>query len=284
MGPARACSHERFLEGEAEACQQGPALGADIAAGFALVSLAVGDQGRHVEAGAEDIAAGDGDRVDVGMKSGLLENLSTVELRFVLGHELGHVLYEHSSLPVTEMLVDSGNLQAEEAVLLLGWSRASEISADRIGLLCAGSLTAAVTALFKTASGLKGIDSDTILRSFRKQYDELQAHQQERGCMFGWARTHPLMTVRFKALEMAALDVVALRNNATGFSWNSFHALDRQIAQTLSSLENRSRPSRGMHTAAVAALRPYGAAGWLDVRCGHAGYRRVSAIGDFRNT
>lgn len=190
----------------------------------------------------------DGHRFDVVVNSGLLEDFSTDELRFVLGHELGHVLYEHSSLPVSEMLADSDNLQVEETVLLLRWSRASEISADRIGLLCAGSLTAAVTALFKTTSGLKGIDSGAILRSFRKQYDEFRAHQQERGGMYEWARTHPLMAVRFKALEMAALDVVALRNIATGFSWKSFRALDRQIAQTLNSLENPSGPSRGMRT------------------------------------
>lgn len=191
---------------------------------------------------------GDGNRFDVVVNSGLLEDFSNAELRFVLGHELGHVLFEHSSLPVQEMLADSDNLQAEEALLLLRWSRASEISADRIGLLCAGSLTTAVTALFKTTSGLKGIDSDAILRSFRKQYDELQAHQQERGGMYEWARTHPMMAVRFKALEMAALDVVALRNNATGFSWSSFRSLDSQIAQTINSLESPSAPSRGMHT------------------------------------
>jgi len=190
----------------------------------------------------------DGHRFDVVVNSGLLEDFSNDELRFVLGHELGHVLYEHSSLPVSEMLADSDNLQAEEAVMLLRWSRTSEISADRIGLLCSGSLTAAVTALFKTTSGLKGIDSDAILRSFRNQYDELQAHQREKGGRFEWARTHPLMAVRFKALEMAALDVVALRSNSTAFSLNSFRVLDRQIAQTLSSLDNPSKPTRGMCT------------------------------------
>jgi len=190
----------------------------------------------------------DGHRFDVVVNSGLLEDFSADELKFVLGHELGHVLYEHSRLPVTEMLADSDDLQAEEAVLLLRWSRASEISADRIGLLCAGHLTVAVTALFKTMSGLKGMESDAILRSFRKQYDELQSHQQETGSMSGWARTHPLMAVRFKALEMSALDIAALRSKAAEFSWNSFRALDRQIARTLSSLENPGSPSRGMRS------------------------------------
>ncbi len=215
----------------------------------------------------------DGHRFDVVVNSGLLEDFSADELKFVLGHELGHVLYEHSRLPVSEMLADSDNLQAEEAVLLLRWSRASEISADRIGLLCAGHLTVAVTALFKTMSGLKGMESDAILRSFRKQYDELQTHQRERGGVSGWARTHPLMAVRFKALEMSALDIVALRSKATAFSWNSFRALDRQIAQTLSSLENPSSPSRGMRArrwqlCALTALL-YGA---LEVRSSDCDY------------
>ena len=61
----------------------------------------------------------DGHRFDVVVNSGMLEDFSIDELRFVLGHELGHVLYEHSSLPVSEMLADSDNLEAAETVLLL---------------------------------------------------------------------------------------------------------------------------------------------------------------------
>ena len=190
----------------------------------------------------------DGRRFDVVVNSGMLEDFTHEELKFVLGHELGHVLYEHSSLPVSEIMSQSEDLSAEEAALMMRWSRAAEISADRIGLLCTGGLTTAVTALFKTSSGLKGIDSDAILRSFRAQYDELQAHQQEKGNRYESLRTHPVMAVRFKALEMAALDVMALRKNAAGFSWKSFRALDRQIAMTLGSLENPTGPSRGMRS------------------------------------
>ena len=46
-----------------------------------------------------------------------------------------------------------------------------------------------------------------------------------------------MFAVRFKALEMAFLDVVAMRKNPSLFSLNSFLELDRHITNTINSLE-----------------------------------------------
>jgi len=190
----------------------------------------------------------DGKRFDVVVYSGLLGDFTLNELRFVLGHELGHVLFGHSTLSVYEVLENTRGLEPADAHLLFRWSRASEISADRIGLLCAGELTVAVTALFKTSSGLKGIDGNSVLQSFRRQYDQLQEHIESEGGPHGWARTHPMAAIRFKALELAALDIVALRQGSPGFSWHGFRALDREIATTLEYLDVPAGPTRGFGT------------------------------------
>ena len=81
--------------------------------------------------------------------------------RFVLGHELGHVLFH---------LVWLGPLQALAALprpwggvarlLLLGWLRSAERGADRLGLVLAGSPIAAASALVALSAGLPLRDAD----------------------------------------------------------------------------------------------------------------------------
>lgn len=176
-------------------------------------------------------------KFDLLIHSGLLNDFTIDELRFVIGHELGHVAFEHSRFPIHEILSHLREIPPEIASLLLSWSRAAEVSADRIGLLCCGGLTPAVTALFKTASGLRGIHVDRILDSFRGQYEELERGIRKGRDAYRWMRTHPMIPIRFKALEMAALDIVALCRGAPGFSWKGFRAIDAQIAFILESLD-----------------------------------------------
>jgi len=73
--------------------------------------------------------------------SGLVQLLTgPSELAFVLGHELGHFLLGHSGY--------------EDSPAGLREGRAQEVSADRIGLLAAEEVSAALRAVLKTVSGL----------------------------------------------------------------------------------------------------------------------------------
>ncbi len=179
-------------------------------------------------------------KFDVLVHSALLNDFDMGELRFVFGHELGHVVFEHSRLPVHDILSKNEKLSPRTANLLFRWSRAAEVSADRIGLMCCGQLTPAVSALFKTSSGLAGIDVDRVLRSFRSQYEELEHQIREVGDNRDWVRTHPMIPIRFKALELAALDIGALRRNSKGFSWKGFRSIDSQISFILETIEGGS--------------------------------------------
>lgn len=179
-----------------------------------------------------------GKKFDLLIHSALLNDFTLDEIRFVFGHELGHVAFEHSRFSLHDFLSDAEEISADTADLMFRWSRASEISADRVGLLCCGRLTTAVTALFRTSSGLSGIDVDRILRSFRLQYEELEAQlTQPSDSDLSWVRTHPMMAIRFKALELAALDIVSLRQGAAGFSWKGFRRIDGQIAAILNVID-----------------------------------------------
>jgi hypothetical protein len=190
----------------------------------------------------------DGQHFDIVVNSALAQDFTSDELRFVFGHELGHMLYSHSEISVPGLLDAYSDMPAETALMLFRWSRSAEISADRIGLLCSGSLDAAVSALFKTSSGMSNVPPEAVLASYRRQYDELKTHIETVGGPHGWARTHPMSPIRFKALEMASLDMVALASGAETFSWKSFRKLDREIAATLGALDTTAPASKGLRS------------------------------------
>ena len=179
-------------------------------------------------------------RFDIVVHSALLRDFSLEQLRFVFGHELGHVVFGHSRFSVREIFAqrEETGVPAALASLLFRWSRAAEVSADRMGLLCCGKLPDAVSALFLTASGIPGIKEDRVLRSLRAQYDELERHIADQGGDRGWIRTHPMIPIRFKALELAALDLVALRQRHAGFSWSGFRGIDAKIMAVLEKLDS----------------------------------------------
>ncbi len=178
-------------------------------------------------------------RFDILIHSALINDFTADELRFVFGHELGHVVFQHSQFPVRDMYPLFKDHDPEGAVLLLRWSQAAEVSADRVGMLCCGQLGAAVTALFRTASGLRGIDENRALRCFRNQYAELETQLRSAADRSAWIRTHPMIPIRFKAIELSALDLIALGKGTGGFSKKGFQRIDQQIADTLEALEIR---------------------------------------------
>ena len=85
--------------------------------------------------------------------SALLETMDAEELRFIVGHEMGHVALGHTWL--NSLLGGLAGIPTTfEASVLLSlafrwWNRACEYSADRAGLLACGSAQKATSALVK---------------------------------------------------------------------------------------------------------------------------------------
>jgi Zn-dependent protease with chaperone function len=95
-------------------------------------------------------------RLFVMFSSSLLEGFSPAELRFVIGHELGHHLFRHHDIPTSLLLASPRDIRPGLALALFAWQRYAEVSCDRAGVVAAGGLEPAATALFKLASGLTG--------------------------------------------------------------------------------------------------------------------------------
>ena len=91
------------------------------------------------------------------VNAGLVRALDPDELRFVIGHELGHVALGHTWLnSLVGGLAGIPSPGASLALLhlaFLWWNRACEHSADRAGLLACGRPDKAMSALLKVGLG-----------------------------------------------------------------------------------------------------------------------------------
>lgn len=148
-------------------------------------------------------------RLFILLSAGLLEAFEPDELRFVVGHELGHFLFEHHRIPVAALLAGAAHTDAGLTLRLFAWQRYAEISSDRAGLVCAGGLEPAAAALFKLASGLRGSRVHVRVDQFLAQVGDLQEESErlaraDEPVRSDWFATHPFSPLRLRAAEMCA--------------------------------------------------------------------------------
>jgi len=148
------------------------------------------------------------ERLYVMFSSSLLEGFNSQELKFVMGHELGHHVYDHHAIPIGYLL-RGGNARTtpdpQLALELFAWSRYAEISADRAGAHCAQNMDAVARALFKLSSGLTSKVVQFSLDDFVAQVDDMQVGDSEPGVgssQADWFSTHPFSPLRVKALKL----------------------------------------------------------------------------------
>ena len=146
-------------------------------------------------------------RLFVMYSSSLLEAFSPEELRFVTGHELGHHLFRHHDIPTGILLHPSNRIRPGLALQLFAWQRYAEVSCDRAGVVAAGGLEAAASALFKLASGLSSGIVHVRIDEFLRQLGDLQEEagrldRADSPARSDWFSTHPFSPMRLRAAEL----------------------------------------------------------------------------------
>jgi Zn-dependent protease with chaperone function len=158
------------------------------------------------------------DKPFIVITSGLVDLMDAEESRFIIGHELGHVLSGHAVYRT--MLFHLINLAARIAwspivfpikAIVWGleeWYRKSELSCDRAGLLAGQDVEAARRALMKTAGGsrLTELSHD----AFHQQAHEYDAVPDVREGLLKLLQLqgtrHPFAVIRFAELDRWAAD------------------------------------------------------------------------------
>ena len=135
------------------------------------------------------------------ISSGLYTKLTERELLFVIGHEFGHVVYNHHLLPARAILAERGVCDAERALKLMSWARRAEISADRLGMLCCGDLDVAAKALIKLSCGLSEDLIEFDLPGYVSQLADIEVISRTVRAVEDFYSTHPFNPIRVVALS-----------------------------------------------------------------------------------
>lgn len=138
----------------------------------------------------------------VNINSGLFDLMSQDELRFVVGHELGHLINRDTALSrlIGFVFPPNSNAPVSLQYKIRLHNQLAELVADRYGYLASGNMNACVTAFFKMASGLDlekmNVSIDALLSDNTRRLDYF-LHDK------GVSRaSHPVNPIRVQALNL----------------------------------------------------------------------------------
>ena len=191
-------------------------------------------------------------RLFILFSSSLIESFKGNELGFVIGHELGHHLYDHHDVPIGYLLRGREPAPPSLALQLFAWSRYAEISADRAGALCAGDLEAEARSLFMLSSGLTGATIEFRLDDFLTQVGEMQLETDDPGVgapREDWFSTHPFSPLRVKALQLFSESEFVTEGGGSGAE------LEAQIQSLMALMELMEPSYLEEHSEAAEAMR-----------------------------
>lgn len=137
--------------------------------------------------------------------SALFEIMDADELRFILGHEMGHVRLGHTWLNTLVGGMAGIPSSYTISILLLfifrWWNRACEYSADRAGLLACGKPEKAISALIKLVAGVSGTEPANLKRALSQIETEDDDVLRNIGSLLS---THPMIIKRIEQLRSYA--------------------------------------------------------------------------------
>lgn len=140
--------------------------------------------------------------------SALVDVMGNDELLFVVAHECGHIHAEHTTYHTLAGMLTTGVVPrvAQPIIMplklaLMTWSRRSEITADRAGLLCSRDFKASSRALAILATGSHKLADELDLKTFVDQVRDVR----DSATVFRLTELledHPLLAKRVQALSL----------------------------------------------------------------------------------
>mgnify|MGYP006285767267 CR=1 FL=1 len=141
------------------------------------------------------------------LNSALVDRFDDEELKFVLGHECGHLQNNHVVYHTAAQFLAQGVVSfvrwavAPAQVALSAWSRRGEITCDRAGLLCCRDEETAYQSIMKIAVGSDKLMDEIDLEEYMDQLEDLQSGL---GRVKEYFEDHPYLPKRIQALQLFA--------------------------------------------------------------------------------
>jgi len=138
----------------------------------------------------------------VNLNSGLVERLDDDELKFVVGHEVGHLISKNAGIMKLVQFIFPDPMRTPLLIThkITLWKKLSELTADRFGFLASPRLDKCFSGFFKLASGL---DTERIkfdYRAYMRENEKILEYFRKE--MVANLLSHPINPIRIKAVEL----------------------------------------------------------------------------------
>ena len=171
----------------------------------------------------------------ININSGLIDKVDDDELKFIVGHEIGHLISNNANIA---QLLDFVFVDRAETPLMMQhkiavWDKLSELTADRFGFIACGKLDKVLSCFFKMASGLSVERLNFDPKAFSIENEEILKYFKETGS--GNLLSHPINPIRIKAIELFEISKL-YQNLLSGDEITHDKVLDDQISDLVQSL------------------------------------------------
>ncbi len=171
----------------------------------------------------------------INVNSSLIELMTDDELRFVIGHELGHLISKNAKLMrlVHFVFPDKRNPPIALQYKYRLWKQLAELVADRFGFIAMPDINVCISAFFKMASGL----------DFNKMQMKVDAFIEENNRRLDYFRndkgmnvaTHPINPIRVQALNILSQSEFFVKN---GISKETMQEKMNELTDILLKIKN----------------------------------------------
>lgn len=171
--------------------------------------------------------------------SALIQQMDDNELRFVIGHEIGHLIYDHNKLDVVQRFLNKNEGERLPAMITLHYLRFikyAEISADRIGFIAMPDINVVTNTFFKLTCGLSQEHLNFVAAEYLKQLDRIR--EIGVGDLFS---SHPNSMIRIQALMHFAESELVTQTSSQSINQEQ---LDARVSELLALLETKPKKEK----------------------------------------
>jgi Zn-dependent protease with chaperone function len=145
-----------------------------------------------------------------------VDRLSDDELRFVIGHECGHIQNSHVTYSTALHFLTHATgmflswIVTPATLALRAWSRRAEITCDRAGMICCKDAEVGLRTLVKLAGGTERMLEQIDIEDYLRQLDDIR--NSGLGRISEYLLSHPYLPKRVRALQLFAESDYFLRH------------------------------------------------------------------------